>query len=352
MISYLEHFHSFIQQKLPMFNDTFTLKEMIDWIRRREPQRKPQNIRDHLLKRTVNYEERNKFVPPPTSADDLFFSIEPNLFRRYQTGVDPKVSPSNWAAFGRSNWAFGRSADESVGTRRKASRSAAGSRSTTDLLTRFTATVAELDSALSGRSLEDAIVSTTVRAWLDGDDKPLPWTKSQGLTDDEWFFITTLYGTMSAEGQRTHIRKFFPTLFVNAAKRDMRNFSQGMPEFEGLRSPWMSQRLSRMGEILRERRITMNEYVANLRFMQETATPYNPTPALDAIALDHRATARKTLSVFIRDCVQCNCFSIDSRVSKQLAKYGLPEDERLLVSLSLEIGRNPRQVARMFYELG
>ena len=124
-----------------------------------------------------------------------------------------------------------------------------------------------------------------------------------------------------------------------------------MPEFTGLRSPWMSKRLCRMGEILRTRQITMTEYVANLRTMQEAATSYNPTPALDAIALEG-ASAHKTVSVFIRDCVRCNCFSIDSRVSKQLAKYGFPEDERLLVSLSLEIGRNPRQVARMFYELG
>lgn len=345
MVSYLEHFNSFIQQKLPMYGDTFRVEDMVDWVRAREPERKPQYIRDHLLKRTVNYQSRYNFDPPPKSEDDLFFMVEPDLFKRYQPGVDPQVSRSQ----------AGSAADPRIGVPATEESSyapiPAQTSATVDVLSRFRAAVADLDVALAGRSLEDEIVSRSVRAWLDGKDKALPWTLSEGLTDDEWFFITTLYGTMTADGQRTHIRKFFPTLFVLAAKRDIRNFIPSMPEFAGLRSPWMSKRLCRMGDILRDRQITMTEYVANLRAMQELATPLNPTPALDAIAFDHRATARKTLSVFIRDCVQCNCFSIDSRVSKQLAKYRLPEDERLLVSLSLEIERNPRQVARMFYEL-
>lgn len=78
-------------------------------------------------------------------------------------------------------------------------------------------------------------------------------------------------------------------------------------------------------------------------------------PALDAIVRDHKATGWKTLSVFVRDCVGANCFPIDSRVRKELERHGLPsgiEAERRLVSLCLTIGRNPRRIARMFYEAG
>jgi hypothetical protein len=220
-----------------------------------------------------------------------------------------------------------------------------------DIASRFETAVSELDKALAGRSLADEVVEKSVRSWLDG-NAPLPWTQSEGMTPDEWFFVTTLYGTMTPSGQRTHIRKFFPTLFIIAAQRDIRSFVQGMPAFAGLRSPWMARRLCRMGQILRERSLTMSEYVERLQAVERTATPYNPMPALDAIVSDHEAAGQKTLSVFVRDCVQGNCFPIDSRVSKQLAKYRLPQEERLLVSLSLAIGRNPRQIDRMFYELG
>jgi hypothetical protein len=51
----------------------------------------------------------------------------------------------------------------------------------------------------------------------------------------------------------------------------------------------------------------------------------------------------------VRDCVKGNCFPIDSRVEQRLEYYGLPKDERLLLRMSLELGRNPREYARMFY---
>ncbi len=56
--------------------------------------------------------------------------------------------------------------------------------------------------------------------------------------------------------------------------------------------------------------------------------------------------------MFVRDCVRGNCFPIDTRVDKELRRHGLPSDERLLVSVSLRLGRDPRQVARMFYAAG
>ena len=117
----------------------------------------------------------------------------------------------------------------------------------------------------------------------------------------------------------------------------------------------MKSRLSRMGEILRERNLTMSEYVRHLQTLEARATPHDPMPALDAIIAYHRATGWKTLSVFVRDCVGGTCFPIDTRVKKELIRQDLSldeRDERLLVSLSLAAGRNPRQVARMFFAAG
>jgi hypothetical protein len=75
-------------------------------------------------------------------------------------------------------------------------------------------------------------------------------------------------------------------------------------------------------------------------------------PALDTIIRDHRASGWKTLSVFVRDCVKCNSFPIDSRVEKELKKRALPVDEGALVRLALALERNPRVVARVFYKAG
>lgn len=96
----------------------------------------------------------------------------------------------------------------------------------------------------------------------------------------------------------------------------------------------------------------MDDYTDQLRSIEKASTPRNPTRALDAIVRDHQATGWKTLSVFIRDCVRGNAFPIDTRVEKELKRHGLPIDERQLIGLSLEIGRDPRKLARMFYTAG
>jgi hypothetical protein len=197
----------------------------------------------------------------------------------------------------------------------------------------------------------DAAVDDDLRKWLDGEDEQLQWQNAQsGITPDEYFFITTLYGPMNSKGQRTIVRKFFGPLFVHAAKRDIRNFVPKMPEFVGLRYPFMERRLCKMGEILRSCGTTMEQYVQVLRSLEKEAGPQNPTPALCKIVNDHQATAWKTLSVFVRDCVKGNCFPIDSRVEQRLEYYSLPKDERLLVQICLRLGRNPREDARMFYD--
>lgn len=217
---------------------------------------------------------------------------------------------------------------------------------------KFQAAVEELEGRFGGALLGDADADAELRSWLDGDEPVIDWTEPGRVTADEWFFISTLYGEMTMEGQRSHIRKYYPALFVDVANRDIRAFVPGMAGYSGLRSSWMSKRLARMGEILRDRGVTMESYASHLRDLERDATPTDPTPALDAIVADHRATGWKTLSVFIRDCVGGNCFPIDSRVSKALARFQLEDDERELVAASLSIGRNPRELARLFYLAG
>lgn len=216
---------------------------------------------------------------------------------------------------------------------------------------RFAGAVAELEGRFVDAHLGDEDVEAELHAWLD-EPTPLPWVHPTGVTPDEWFFVSTLYGEMTMDGQRTHIRKYFPALFVTSADRDIRNFVPGMSEYQGLRSAWMSQRLAQMGEILRERGLTMSDYATRLRDIDAAATADNPMPALDTMIRDHRATGWKTLSVFVRDCVKGNAFPIDSRVAKELKRHVLPLDERLLVSVALAAGRDPRRVARMFFVAG
>jgi hypothetical protein len=221
-----------------------------------------------------------------------------------------------------------------------------------ELIDRFAAAVASLERhfASAPDRLDDANVEAELRGWLDGDDKPLPWAGS-GVTTDEWFFVTTLYGQRTRPVQRALIRRYLPR-FVDEAGRDMRNLTPELTRDWVLDHDWMKPRLFRMAAILQDRRTTMEVYVDHLRELERRAMADDPTPALDAIVKDHRATGWKTLSVFVRDCVGGNCFPIDSRVERELCTHGLPIDESQLVSLSLSVGRNPRRVARMFYEAG
>ena len=193
----------------------------------------------------------------------------------------------------------------------------------------------------------DQQVAKKWRSWL-GDD--LPW-KSSSVSDDEFFFLSTLCGTMTVDGQRTHMRRFFPS-FVAEAGRDVRSFTRAMLEPWRLRSPWMKTRLLRMAGILDQRRQDMAAYTNNLRRLEAAATSSNPMPAFSAIVRDHGGGGPKTLSIFVRDCVPGNCFPIDSRVSGVLDLYELPHDELVLVKAALQLGLNPRNVARLFYDAG
>jgi hypothetical protein len=226
-----------------------------------------------------------------------------------------------------------------------------GRRESSELRQRFASAVTALDEryAADAAIMVDENQDVTVRGWLD-ESGSLPWA-GVGVTPDEWFFITTLYGEMTLEGQRTHIRAFFPR-WVEATHSDMRNVKPDMLQDWRLRSGWMKSRLVRMAQVLKQRQLSMTEYADYLRNLELEATPRNPMPALDAIVADHRATGWKTLSVFVRDCVGGNSFPIDSRLAKELDRWGLPQDERRLVSLSLAINRNPRQIARMFFKAG
>ena len=99
-----------------------------------------------------------------------------------------------------------------------------------------------------GINIEDADADAEVRRWLNGAESPLDWA-GPGVTPDEWFFVTTLYGTMNLDGQRNHIRKFFP-YFVSQTNRDIRNFTSVILADWRLRQPWMKTRLCRMADVL------------------------------------------------------------------------------------------------------
>lgn len=193
----------------------------------------------------------------------------------------------------------------------------------------------------------DASVATKWRDWLGPD---LPWAGTS-ITDDEWFFITTLCGTMTVDGQRTHIRTYLRE-FKRLAQGDIRFLTPEVVRKWRLRSPWMRDRLTRMGEILKARGQSMSQYTDGLRQLERTASPDDPMPALDHLSRDHHATGHKTLGIFVRECVLGNCFPIDSRVERLLHRFGLPCNERHLVGACLVLGRNSRDIARMFYDAG
>ncbi len=45
----------------------------------------------------------------------------------------------------------------------------------------------------------DAIIDQELRLWLNGQDEPpLDWQRPQGISPDEYFFVTTLYGPMNS----------------------------------------------------------------------------------------------------------------------------------------------------------
>jgi hypothetical protein len=90
---YLNHFETFIGANLPSRERTFTKEEMVAWVQKRDSRRSlPEhvtNIIDHLLKRVTNYDLRDDNDPPSGLHDDLFFMLQPNMFRRFIPGIDP-----------------------------------------------------------------------------------------------------------------------------------------------------------------------------------------------------------------------------------------------------------------------
>lgn len=166
--------------------------------------------------------------------------------------------------------------------------------------------------------LRDSEAGEKWRGWLGTD---LPW-RSRGISEDEWFFTTTLCGTMNLAGQRTHIRAFFPR-FVGACDAQVARCTLELLAPWKLRSPWMKTRLTKMAGLLRRRAITMADYVRELRAIESGATASSPMPALDRLSSDLDAVQAKTLGLFVRDCVIGNCFPIDSRVQGSLQRFGI-----------------------------
>ena len=139
-----------------------------------------------------------------------------------------------------------------------------------ELRERFQRAVTNLDQRFGHQTPEmaDEHQEATVREWLDASGA-LPWA-GEGVTADEWFFITTLYGEMTLDGQRTHIRAFFPR-FVELAHGDVRNCSPALLSDWKLRSGWMKSRLCRMAQILNERQLSMGDYVTHLQRLEASA---------------------------------------------------------------------------------
>jgi hypothetical protein len=203
---------------------------------------------------------------------------------------------------------------------------------------------------------EDERADVELKKWLDHGSERLAWD-GDGVTSDEWFLITTLYGNRNRDEQRKLVRTCFPR-FVVKANRNMRNVSREMVDSWPLHHPWQADRLCRMAEVLRDCEITMDGYAQRLRNNDLMSNPQDSLPAMRLIKREHatpkseRATGSKTLSVFVRDCVRGRCFPIDSRVEKELKRHDLPCRGEVLVQLCVELNENPRRINRMFYEAG
>ncbi|MHB1422199.1 MAG: hypothetical protein ACYC3I_03170 [Gemmataceae bacterium] len=67
---------------------------------------------------------------------------------------------------------------------------------------RFARSVSELTLQVQAASInvEDEDEDAKTRRWLDGSDLPFNWA-GPGITPDEIFFVTTLYGTMTTNGR-------------------------------------------------------------------------------------------------------------------------------------------------------
>jgi len=125
-----------------------------------------------------------------------------------------------------------------------------------ELRVRYQCAAEALAKRAAGLYSSDATVDQDTRKWLD-DAAPLVWQNAQGITPDEYFFITTLYGPMNSKPQLTVIRKFFGPLFLQAAGHDIGKLVPEMPEFAGLPWPYMKPRLCKMGRFLRSSGISM-----------------------------------------------------------------------------------------------
>ena len=197
----------------------------------------------------------------------------------------------------------------------------------------------------------DGNCDADTRQWLNRAGV-LKW-QGDGITPDEWFFITTFYGPWEEPEQSKWVHRCFPW-FVAECGRDIRRITPENTRDVSLGLPWMKTQLLQMAKVLKDRRMSMQEYVAWLRGKDTLASPQNPIPALEFFKRDHDKDLPgkewKTLSVFFRDCVQGNCFPIHRRVANKSRQFGLPQDETRLVVLCLETGRNPRLLARLFYQ--
>lgn len=92
MANYSDFFREFIAERGLNEQSTFTREDVFEWFERHHPDRARHFVQDQLLKKTTNYPDRVRFIPPPGEDDDLFFVEDGgfNRFTLYQRGVHPK----------------------------------------------------------------------------------------------------------------------------------------------------------------------------------------------------------------------------------------------------------------------
>src|ERR1044072_9210298 len=90
--NYSDFFRQFIVERGLTDRSTFTREDVYAWFRLKHPDRAQHFIEDQLLKKTTNFPDRIRFIPPPGPVDDLFFAEAQNFsrFTLYRKGVHPE----------------------------------------------------------------------------------------------------------------------------------------------------------------------------------------------------------------------------------------------------------------------
>lgn len=90
-LTYADYFRQFIKESNLNNESVFSREDVFSWFGKILPKAKKVNVEAQLLKKTSNYPNRVRDVPPPSEVDDLFFAEDRDFtrFRLYQKSVHP-----------------------------------------------------------------------------------------------------------------------------------------------------------------------------------------------------------------------------------------------------------------------